>query len=91
LHLKADGRRSNRSAIGAIVTLEAGDKTQTRMVIGARSYLSQSEFPLTFGLGKTDRIDKVTIRWPGKDAGPPQVITNLAIDRVHAIDQDPAK
>jgi hypothetical protein len=28
------------------------------------SYLSQSELPVTFGLGKADRVDRVVIRWP---------------------------
>jgi hypothetical protein len=29
-----------------------------------RSYLSQSELPITFGLGTLDRVDAVEIRWP---------------------------
>jgi hypothetical protein len=85
LTLEGDGRRSNRSAIGAVATLEAGGEVQRRVVTGARGYLSQSELTLTFGLGKTTKIDKVTVRWPGKDAGPPTVLNDLAIDRVHVI------
>ena len=34
------------------------------MVRGGSSYLSQSELPLTFGLGKRDKIDRVVIEWP---------------------------
>jgi len=85
--LEGDGKRSNRSAIGAVVTLEAGGEKQTRAVTSGRGYLSQSELPLTFGLGKTDKIDKVTIRWPGKDAGPPTVLTEIAIDKMHKVKQ----
>jgi len=87
LTLEGDGKRSNRSAIGAGVTLEAGGKTQTQMVAGAKGYLSQSEFTLTFGLGDTAKIDKVTIRWPGKNAGAPTVLTDIAVDKVHRIKQ----
>jgi hypothetical protein len=91
LVLEGDGRRSNRSAIGARVTLEAGGLVQRREVAGARGYLSQSELPLTFGLGRADKVDRVTIHWPGKEAGPPQVLTGLAVDRVHVVRQGAGK
>ena len=77
LQLAGDGKTSNTSAIGARVTVEAGDKTYHRDVIGGRGYLSQSELPITVGLGSSEKIDKVTVLWPGKDAGSPQVWTNL--------------
>ncbi|MBY0228637.1 MAG: CRTAC1 family protein, partial [Gemmataceae bacterium] len=50
LRLAGDGRRSNTSAIGARVELEAGGRVQKREVQGARGYLSSSELVLTFGL-----------------------------------------
>jgi hypothetical protein len=87
LRLEGDGKRSNRSAIGAMVTLEAGGHVQRRIVAGARGYLSQSEFPLTFGLGKTEKIDKITIRWPGHAAGPDTVLTDVAVDQLHVVKQ----
>jgi hypothetical protein len=58
------GTKSNRDAIGAAVQLFAGDLHQSRMVHAGSSYLSQSELPLTFGLGKRDKIDRVVIAWP---------------------------
>ena len=58
------GTRSNRDAIGAQVKVFAGGLMQTRMVRSGSSYLSQSELPLTFGLGKRDRIERVVIDWP---------------------------
>jgi enediyne biosynthesis protein E4 len=58
------GTKSNRDAIGAIVRVFAGGVTQSRMVKGGSSYLSQSELPVTFGLEKRDRIDRVVIEWP---------------------------
>jgi hypothetical protein len=87
LVLEGDGRRSNRSAIGARVTLEADGRVQEREVAAARGYLSQSELPLTFGLGKAGRVDRVTVRWPGRGAGEPLVLEGLDVDRVHVIRQ----
>jgi enediyne biosynthesis protein E4 len=58
------GTKSNRDAIGAEVRLECGGTTQTRMVKSGSSYLSQSELPLTFGLGARDSVDRVVIQWP---------------------------
>lgn len=58
------GTRSNRDGIGAVVRLTASGLTQSRMVKSGSSYLSQSELPLTFGLGKRDRVESVVIAWP---------------------------
>jgi len=88
LRLEGDGKRSNRDAIGARVVLEAGGREQRREVSSARGYLSQSELTLTFGLGKTEQVDRVTIHWPGKNAGPPTVRTNLEVDTEHHIQQE---
>jgi enediyne biosynthesis protein E4 len=87
LVLEGDGVHSNKSAIGAHVTVVAGDREQQQQVTSARGYLSQSELPLTFGLGKATKIDRVVIQWPGKNA-PRQEFTNLAINKVHKITQD---
>jgi hypothetical protein len=67
--LEGDGTHSNRSAIGAWIEIKAGDLVQRRYIVAGRGYLSQSELPVTFGLGKETKIDSVTIRWPGKEAG----------------------
>jgi enediyne biosynthesis protein E4 len=58
------GTKSNRDAIGAIVRIVSGGLSQSRMVKSGSSYLSQSEFPVTFGIGKRDRIESVVIAWP---------------------------
>lgn len=58
------GTKSNRDGIGATVRVTAGGVTQSRLVRSGSSYLSQSELPVTFGLGKRDRIDRVVIDWP---------------------------
>jgi enediyne biosynthesis protein E4 len=58
------GTASNRDAIGAVVRLFHAGTMQSRMVKGGSSYLSQSELPVTFGAGRRDTIDRVTIAWP---------------------------
>src|SRR5262249_21209290 len=54
----------NRDAIGAAVRVSYGGQTSLRMVRGGGSYLSQSELPVTFGIGKRDSIERVVIHWP---------------------------
>jgi hypothetical protein len=58
------GTKSNRDGIGAAVRIFYNGQRQSRFVRGGSSYLSQSELPVTFGLGKRDKIDRVTIEWP---------------------------
>jgi hypothetical protein len=58
------GTKSNRDAIGAEVRIDCGGVHQSRMVKSGSSYLSQSELPVTFGLGKRDQLDRVVIQWP---------------------------
>jgi hypothetical protein len=65
LRLRLVGTTSNRDAIGATVRVFHGGTSQLRMVKGGSSYLSQSELPLTFGIGKRDRVDRIAIAWPG--------------------------
>ena len=58
------GTKSNRDAIGAIVRIFHDGSYQSRMVKTGSSYLSQSELPVTFGVGRRDRVDRVVIAWP---------------------------
>jgi enediyne biosynthesis protein E4 len=64
IRIRLVGTKSNRDAIGATVRIFYGGLTQSRLVKGGSSYLSQSELPVTFGLGKRDRVDRVVIQWP---------------------------
>jgi enediyne biosynthesis protein E4 len=67
LRVKLIGTKSNRDGVGAKVTLTTnGGAVMTRMVKGGSSYLSQSELPLTFGLGKpgSARSARLQIVWP---------------------------
>lgn len=64
VRLKLEGTRSNRSAIGALVTVEAGGRRQTQGVFSQSSFLSQNDFRLHFGLGAATKIDRVIVVWP---------------------------
>ena len=71
------GTRSNRDGIGAKVTLKTSrGLSLSQMVKTGSSYLSQSELPLTFGLGKPgeSKIASLTIVWP---SGQKDVVTNI--------------
>ena len=58
------GTKSNRDGIGARVRVFLGGTSQSRMVKTGSSYLSQSELPVTFGVGRRDAVDRVVIDWP---------------------------
>jgi enediyne biosynthesis protein E4 len=58
------GTKSNRDAVGASLKIFHAGSIQLRLVKGGSSYLSQSELPVTFGVGKQDKIDRLVIQWP---------------------------
>jgi hypothetical protein len=63
LKLLLKGVKSNRSAIGARVTLRYGNRVQVQEVMSQSSYLSVNDRRLHFGLG-SERTAEVEIRWP---------------------------
>jgi len=81
LELKLIGTRSNRSAIGAEVTVELGAARQRQVVDGGMGFCSQNDRRLHFGLGN-NRVGRVMIRWP---SGTEQVLNGLTIDQLHVI------
>ncbi|MDH3526109.1 MAG: CRTAC1 family protein [Gammaproteobacteria bacterium] len=68
--------------IGARVELTAAGITQRRHVMPTRSYLSQVELPVTFGLGDTVLVDKLTVTWPD---GQVQDVPVETVDRVVSV------
>jgi len=64
LRVRLTGTKSNRDSIGAVVRVYYEGMSQSRTVKGGSSYLSQSELPVTFGLGKRDKVDRLVIEWP---------------------------
>ena len=56
--------------------------SQSRLVKSGSSYLSQSELPVTFGVGRRDRVDRVVVEWP---SGRTEEFKNLATGRAYDI------
>ncbi len=68
LKIKLSGTASNRDGLGATVRVIAGGTTLTKFNDGKSGYLSQSSLPLYFGLGDTQKIDRVEVAWPSSGA-----------------------
>ncbi|HEY2150586.1 MAG TPA: CRTAC1 family protein [Vicinamibacterales bacterium] len=81
IELKLVGTRSNRDAIGARVTVKAGNKSMIREVDGGNGYAGQSSQRLHFGLGSSNAIQSLTIRWP---SGVTQTAT-VPLDKISTI------
>lgn len=64
LRIRLQGTKSNRDAIGAVVRVFTPEGAQLRIVRSGSSYLSQSELPVTFGLGAREAADRVVVEWP---------------------------
>jgi hypothetical protein len=75
--LKLVGTKSNRDAIGAWIKVRVNGETLWRQVMPTRSYLSQSELPVTLGLGAALHPEAVEIIWPG---GTSQKIDSVKVD-----------
>src|SRR6201999_37602 len=58
------GTRSNRDAIGAKVTVTAGNRRYVQEVRSGSSYISNNDMRLHFGLGSDNAVTHVTVRWP---------------------------
>jgi hypothetical protein len=88
LRVKLVGSKSNRDAIGARATLTTSTGVRmTRMVKSGSSYLSQSEFALTFGLGKPGRATPVRLEivWP---RGAKQTVDGIKANQLVTIRED---
>lgn len=64
IELKLVGTKSNRSAIGAKVTVSSHGGQQTGFVVSQSGYYSHSDSKVHFGLGKDSTIDYVKVIWP---------------------------
>lgn len=79
-----DSLISNRDALGARIQIKTKSGIQSRVVIPTRSYLSQTESPVTFGLGHENEIISVSIMWP---SGNISTWDNLKSDRLYQISE----
>lgn len=75
LSLRLIGASSNRSAIGARVTVIAGERAMVQEVRSGSSFMSSSDLRLHFGLAGHARAERVEIAWPRPSL--PEVLTDL--------------
>jgi hypothetical protein len=86
IEFSLEGTKSNRSAIGAQLTLFWDGKQQVQFVSGGNGFASENDRRLHFGLGRSPSIEKVVIRWP---SGVRQTLRDLAPNRLYNI-KEPA-
>ncbi len=82
IEFSLEGTRSNRSAIGAQITLYWDGKEQLQQVSGGNGFASQNDRRVHFGLGKNPKIEKAVIHWP---SGIVQTLDNLTPDRLYTV------
>jgi len=82
IEFSLQGTISNRSAIGAEITLYWDGKEQLQQVSGGNGFASQNDRRLHFGLGKNPKIERAVIHWP---SGAVQTLGNLTPDRLYTV------
>ncbi len=82
ISLQLIGVKSNRAALGAVVTVEQGRDKHEKEVRSGDGYISQSDLRLHFGLGKSPRAQKVVIRWP---SGLVETLSDLPANRYYVV------
>jgi enediyne biosynthesis protein E4 len=74
------GTKSNRDAVGARITYQAGDIRRSRMKVGGGSFLSAHDPRLILGLRKETKLDWLEVKWP-QPSNLRERFTNLPVDR----------
>lgn len=82
LEFRLEGTKSNRSAIGATMTLYWNGQQQVQEVQGGSGFAAENERRLHFGLGKNPRIEKAVIHWP---SGTVQTLTDLTPNKLYDV------
>jgi hypothetical protein len=84
LMLRAVGRKGNRDAIGARITVRTGELSQLREVHRTVGIYSASDPRTHFGLGAAAKADLVRVEWPG---GKVDEFRDVAGDRHYLVDE----
>jgi hypothetical protein len=79
IELQLEATASNRTGIGALVTLKANGRSSTRALVSQSSYYSHDDVRLHFGLGSSAAAESIVIRWP---SGTVQSLTGVKGDQV---------
>jgi hypothetical protein len=82
IDFELEGALSNKSAIGTQIKILWNGQTQTQEIHGGIGFCSQNQRRVHFGLGKTQKVEKVEIRW---SSGKIQVFENPELKKVHKI------
>jgi hypothetical protein len=85
LSIRLVGSRSNRSGIGARVTVTAGGQRQVQEVRSGSSFMSHSDTRLHFGLGPAAMVDRIEVQWPYRDSS--DVVTHVAANAFVTIEE----
>jgi hypothetical protein len=80
LGLSLRGTTSNRDAVGARITWQAGDLKRNIMKVGGGSYLSSHDPRMVLGLGERTKIDWIEVKWP-RPSKLVQRYTGVPVDR----------
>ena len=84
LRVKTVGTESNRDGIGARVEVTVAGQSRWQMVKTGSSYASQSEVPLTFGLGNQASVERLRVIWP---SGQVDEVTGLAANEFLVVEE----
>lgn len=85
IQFELEGGSSNRSAIGAAVTIYWKGQKQRQDVTGGIGFCSQNQRRLHFGLGNVDKIEKAEIKWP---SGKVSTLSSPELNRLHKIKEE---
>jgi hypothetical protein len=78
--------RDHRDVVGARIVVKAGGRRLTRFAKGGGSYMSTGDRRFLFGLGTTEKVDKVTVEWPWVEPRV-QTFTGVGADRYWRLEQ----
>ncbi len=84
ISLQLLGVKSNRAALGAVVTLEQGGGKREKEVRSGDGYISQSDLRLHFGLDQATKAEKIVIRWP---SGLVETLTDLPANQYYVVQE----
>lgn len=87
LKVKLNGPKGNADGIGAKVTLYTNGQIQYFENKTVRGYLSSNDPVVHFGLGKTDKVDSVSVRWSD---GKENLLSDVKINQMLAVKYDQA-
>ena len=85
LLVKLEGKGKLTDAIGAVIQVQVGDQTMSRLIRSGTAYLSQEDMRQHFGLGDETKIDAIEVRWPD---GSTSTVDNVEANQILVIEQE---